>query len=42
MELHLRVRQRLPVECKQALTASRRRRGYCNIISNVVLKTENQ
>lgn len=42
MGLHPRARQRLPVECKQALKASLRRRGYCNIISNVVLKIENQ
>jgi len=35
-------RQRLPVECKQAPKASLRRKGYCNIISSVVLKIENQ
>lgn len=42
MELHPRARQCLPMECKQALKASLRRRGYCNIISSVVLKIENQ
>lgn len=31
----------VPVECRQGLTASPRRKEYCNIISNVVLKTEN-
>lgn len=32
----------VPVECRQGLTASLRRKGYCNIISSVVLKIENK